>query len=66
MGRCIAALIAFAVPWFAGWVLVVIIAAGLVTGPIGWAILVAIAAFVISIALLWWAFNVCSASATRG
>jgi hypothetical protein len=59
MGRCIAAVIAFAVPWFAGWVLVVIIAAGLVAGPIGWAILAAVAAFVISLALLYWAFKVC-------
>lgn len=59
MGRCIAALIAFAVPWFAAWVLVVIIAAGLVSGPIGWAILAAIAAFLVSLGLLWWAFKRC-------
>jgi hypothetical protein len=59
MGRCIAALIGFAVPWFAGWVLVIIIAAHLVAGPIGWAILAAIAAFVVSLALLLWAFKVC-------
>jgi hypothetical protein len=59
MGRCIARLIAFAVPWFATWVLFVIIAAGLVAGPLGWAILAAIAGFVISVALLYWAFKTC-------
>jgi hypothetical protein len=67
VGRCIAALIAFAVPWFATWVLIVIIAAGIVTGPIGWAILVAIVGAIIGIALLAWAFNECSRiSSTRG
>lgn len=60
MGRCVAALLAAFVPWTAAWVLVVIIALGLVSGPIGWAILVAAVAFIISIVLLWWAFNECS------
>ncbi len=32
MARCIAALIAFAVPWIAFWTLVVLIAAGLLIG----------------------------------
>lgn len=62
MGRCIAAIVAFAVPWFATWVLwilVVLIAAGILSGPIGWVLLAAIVGTIISIALIYWAFKVC-------
>lgn len=59
MSRCIAALIAFAVPWLSFWVLVVIVAAGLAAGPIGWALIGLAVSLGVSLALLVWAYNRC-------
>ncbi|MGI9068842.1 MAG: hypothetical protein ACR2HX_20865 [Pyrinomonadaceae bacterium] len=60
MARCIATLIAFAVPWIAFWTLVVLIATGLLaTGPII-SILVALALTLgVSLALLVSAYRQC-------
>lgn len=60
MARCVARLIAFAVPWIGFWTLVVIVAAGLSAGPPGWVLLAGLAATLgVSVALLAWALNAC-------
>lgn len=59
MARCVAALIAFAVPWLSFWTLVVILAAGFATGPIGWIIIGLAVSLGVSVALLWWAYKQC-------
>lgn len=58
MARCVASLIAFAVPWMSFWVLVILIAAKIVAGPVGWIALAL--ALSVSLALLVWAIRTCS------
>lgn len=59
MSRCMAKLLIALVPWISFWVLVILLAAGLASGPIGWIIIGLAASLGLSVALLWWAFNKC-------
>ena len=57
MARCIARLLIGLFPWMSFWVLVILIAAHIVAGPIGW---IALALSLgVSLGLLIWAIRRC-------
>jgi hypothetical protein len=57
MARCIARILIGLVPWMSFWVLIILIAAKIILGPIGWiALAVALGT---SIGLLVWAIRKC-------
>lgn len=58
MAKCVAGIITALVPWIAFWVLVIIVAMGLLTGPLGWWALAM--SLGVAVGLLIWAINRCS------